>query len=226
MLWRHKRYEEARSAYAENLSRLEPVGPTCDLALEARSKIAWLDATVLLKGLVRAKRAREATAPADFERVREWFHTVMAWEREPTMRVQAHEAWITSRYWEDDPAATWRACEEFLSQYADPKDLEPYGREVAAVRVMAADALCALGQFADALAHLRWATSPENPLPADNDVMRASLQYRLWWVLLRSGAPQEEVDQQADVLRLSFPGTSFVTLMDGIIAQEAANDGR
>lgn len=226
ILERQKKHAERKAVCLEIIDRFGPFAPLSDLVLNARCEVAWLDGVALHKSLIARKQKREPTTPAEFEQVRQAMRAVATWDREPKTRVHAYEVFITSLYWEPNYPATVEACDQFLARYSDPKDLALYGREASSVRVMAVDALWGMGRLADALTHMRWVMSPDHPLPVDNDAVRASLQYRYWWLLLRSGAATEEVEREAEALRTRFPGSALVDVMDEIIAEEVTRHTR
>jgi hypothetical protein len=91
---------------------------------------------------------------------------------------------------------------------------------------MAADALFGLGRFGDSLVHLRWLIAMQDKSPAYNDVMRSAIQYRYCCALLWAKAPRQDLDREVDILRSRFSGSSFIEVMDSMIAQEDTGHDR
>jgi len=165
MLWRHKRYDEARAVYAENLRRLEPVGPTSDLALEAQSKIAWLDATALLKSLIRARIEDRSVEDVDRERLQVACREVMSYEKDPKTRAQAHIMLIHALYWQGDMTGTLKESSDFISQNNTEDRTSEFLHEIAVAHIFAGDALREIGEQKEALAHYQWSVQSHRLSP-------------------------------------------------------------
>lgn len=214
VLWRTKRYADAKAVCQEIVDYLQVVAPTCELVREASVNIAWLDSTSILKDLQARKRQKQSMAASEWEQAREHCRTVMRWERDPVRRATMHGQMIESLAWEGRPADVVAEVGRLLQAYDRPVHAQKpdIKRTLTWARLFKGRALKDLGQYQEAEAAIRqtiaayenetevgWALG--GPLP--------SAYYSLWQTLRAMGTPPDQCRAAVQPLFEKMPWSQY-----------------
>jgi tetratricopeptide (TPR) repeat protein len=129
VLWRLKRFEEARAVFQDILNRSEAIAPICDLVREARAKIAYLDAVPQLRAVVGKCQsgARAAVTEAEWEGVWANSRIIMSDDGVPVVRASAHIMYLEALHFRGEHEKVLVEAERLKALHNRPENLSDPG---------------------------------------------------------------------------------------------------